>query len=74
LNDLKQDKQKSLLYVTMDLLIIIFICVSVPHELQKMRCHKIKTIDVAVLLAEAMRRIHNKESLSYLFKNVTLED
>lgn len=47
---------------------------TVPHELQKMRCHKIKTIDIAILLAEAMRRIHNKESLSYLFKNVTLED
>ncbi len=52
----------------------IFSYVSVPHELQKMRCHKIKTIDIATLLAEAMRRIHNGESLSYLFKNVTLED
>jgi len=47
---------------------------TVPHELQKMRCHKIKTIDIAILLAEAMRRIHNGESLSYLFKHVTLED
>ncbi|CAG2166557.1 unnamed protein product [Oppiella nova] len=47
---------------------------TVPHELQKMRCHKIKTIDIAILLAESMRRIHNKESLSYLFKNVSIED
>lgn len=26
------------------------------------------------MLSEAIRRIHNKESMSYLFKNVTLED
>jgi len=47
---------------------------TVPHEIQKMQCHKIKTIDISILLAEAMRRIHNKESMSYLFRNVTLED
>lgn len=47
---------------------------TVPHEIQKMQCHKIKTVDISVLLAEAIRRIHNKESMSYLFKNVTLED
>jgi phosphoribosylpyrophosphate synthetase len=47
---------------------------TIPHELQKMQCHKIKTVDISVLLSEAIRRIHNKESMSYLFKNVTLED
>jgi len=47
---------------------------TIPHELQKMQCHKIKTVDISVLLAEAIRRMHNKESMSYLFKNVTLED
>ncbi|XP_054158166.1 phosphoribosyl pyrophosphate synthase-associated protein 2-like [Oppia nitens] len=47
---------------------------TVPHEIQKMQCNKIKTIDISVLLAEAIRRIHNKESMSYLFRNVTLED
>lgn len=47
---------------------------TIPHEIQKMQCHKIKTIDISILLAEAIRRIHNKESMSYLFKNVTLED
>ncbi|CAG2117572.1 unnamed protein product [Medioppia subpectinata] len=47
---------------------------TVPHEVQKMQCNKIKTIDISVLLAEAIRRIHNKESMSYLFRNVTLED
>ncbi|CAH1964905.1 unnamed protein product [Acanthoscelides obtectus] len=47
---------------------------TVPHELQKMQCHKIKTVDISILLSEAIRRMHNKESMSYLFKNVTLED
>lgn len=47
---------------------------TIPHELQKMKCHKIKTLDISIMLSEAIRRIHNKESMSYLFKNVTLED
>lgn len=47
---------------------------TVPHEVQKLQCSKIKTIDISVVLAEAIRRIHNKESMSALFKNVTLED
>lgn len=47
---------------------------TVPHEIQKMVCHKIKTIDVSILLAESIRRIHNNESMSYLFRNVGLED
>lgn len=47
---------------------------TIPLEIQKMQCHKIKTVDISILLSEAIRRIHNKESMSYLFKNVTLED
>lgn len=47
---------------------------TIPHEIQKMQCHKIKTVDISVLVSEAIRRIHNKESMSYLFRNVTLED
>ncbi|XP_058974748.1 phosphoribosyl pyrophosphate synthase-associated protein 2 isoform X2 [Musca domestica] len=47
---------------------------TIPHEVQKLQCHKIKTIDISILIAEAIRRIHNKESMSYLFRNVTLED
>jgi len=37
-------------------------------------CNKFKTVDISILLAEAIRRIHNKESMSHLFKNVTMED
>ncbi|KAJ8983647.1 hypothetical protein NQ317_019566 [Molorchus minor] len=47
---------------------------TIPHDAQKFQCHKIKTVDISVLLSEAIRRTHNKESMSYLFKNVTLED
>ncbi|XP_037094381.1 LOW QUALITY PROTEIN: phosphoribosyl pyrophosphate synthase-associated protein 2-like [Pollicipes pollicipes] len=47
---------------------------TVPHDVQKIHCHKIKTVDVSILLAEAIRRLHNKESLTYLFRNITTED
>ncbi|VDM19647.1 unnamed protein product [Hydatigera taeniaeformis] len=47
---------------------------TVPHEVQKMQCHKIRTVDISSLLAEAIRRIHNGESMSYLFMNVSKKD
>ena len=47
---------------------------TVPHEILKLQCHKIKTVDISALLAESIRRIHNNESMSYLFRHVTLED
>jgi ribose-phosphate pyrophosphokinase len=47
---------------------------TVPHEVQKMQCHKIKTVDISLLLSEAIRRIHNQESMSYLFRNINVWD
>ncbi|XP_005106387.1 phosphoribosyl pyrophosphate synthase-associated protein 2 isoform X2 [Aplysia californica] len=47
---------------------------TVPHEVKKMHCHKIKTVDISVLLCEAIRRIHHRESMSYLFRNVGMDD
>ncbi|KAM9856474.1 phosphoribosyl pyrophosphate synthase-associated protein 1-like isoform 2-T2 [Aulostomus maculatus] len=47
---------------------------TVPHELQKLQCPKIKTVDVSMILAEAIRRIHNGESMAYLFRNITVDD
>ncbi|XP_048256855.1 phosphoribosyl pyrophosphate synthase-associated protein 1-like [Haliotis cracherodii] len=47
---------------------------TVPHEAQKMQCHKIKTVDVSVMLVEAIRRIHHRESMSYLFRNIGVDD
>jgi len=47
---------------------------TVPHDAQKMRCHKIKTVDISLLLCEAIRRIYNHESMGRLFKDITLDD
>ncbi|XP_006816437.1 phosphoribosyl pyrophosphate synthase-associated protein 2-like [Saccoglossus kowalevskii] len=47
---------------------------TIPHELQKLQCNKIQTIDISVILAEAIRRIHFGESMSYLFRNIASED
>ncbi|KAI0979011.1 hypothetical protein GJ496_008150 [Pomphorhynchus laevis] len=46
---------------------------SIPHALQKMQCCKIKTVDISALLSEAIRRIHNLESMSYLFRDAINE-
>uniref|UniRef100_A0A1I8BR61 Pribosyltran_N domain-containing protein n=1 Tax=Meloidogyne hapla TaxID=6305 RepID=A0A1I8BR61_MELHA len=40
----------------------IIVTNTVPHEIQKQRCHKIKTVDISLLLCEAIRRIYNNES------------
>lgn len=47
---------------------------TVPHEIQKMQCHKIKTVDISGMLVEAIRRIHNNESMSYLFRYIGMDD
>ncbi|XP_029214371.1 phosphoribosyl pyrophosphate synthase-associated protein 2-like isoform X1 [Acropora muricata] len=47
---------------------------TVSHDSKMSRCSKIRTVDISSLLAEAIRRIHNGESMGYLFRNVPLED
>lgn len=47
---------------------------TVPHEIQKLQCPKIKTVDVSMILAEAIRRTHNGESMAYLFRNIAVDD
>ncbi|KAL1780917.1 phosphoribosyl pyrophosphate synthase-associated protein 2 isoform X1 [Sigmodon hispidus] len=47
---------------------------TIPHEIQKLQCTKIKTVDISMILSEAIRRIHNGESMSYLFRNTGLDD
>ena len=47
---------------------------TVPHDIQKMQCHKIKTVDISGMLVEAIRRIHNNESMSYLFRHIGTDD
>uniref|UniRef100_A0A8C5HKU4 Phosphoribosyl pyrophosphate synthase-associated protein 2 n=1 Tax=Gouania willdenowi TaxID=441366 RepID=A0A8C5HKU4_GOUWI len=47
---------------------------TIPHELQKLQCPKIKTVDISMILSEAIRRIYNGESMSYLFRNIGVDD
>lgn len=42
---------------------------TVPHEEKKASCPKIETIDISPTLAEACRRTHNGESVSFLFSH-----
>ena len=46
--------------------------VSVESKLRT--CSKIRSVDISPVLSEAVRRIHNGESMSYLFRNIPLED
>jgi ribose-phosphate pyrophosphokinase len=41
---------------------------TIPHADKKMVCSKIDTIDVSATFAEAIRRTHNGESVSWLFE------
>ncbi|KAJ3300163.1 ribose-phosphate pyrophosphokinase [Borealophlyctis nickersoniae] len=43
---------------------------SVPQEEHQAACDKIKVFDIAPVFAEAIRRIHNGESVSFLFESV----
>ncbi|VDK31325.1 unnamed protein product [Gongylonema pulchrum] len=47
---------------------------TVPHEVQKLRCHKIKTVDISLVLSEAIRRIYHNESMGQMFRDVTIGD
>lgn len=43
---------------------------TIPQENNMAECDKIRCIDVSNILAEAIRRTHNGESVSFLFSNV----
>jgi len=45
---------------------------SCPHEEKKKLTDKLRTLDISPTLAEAVRRTHNGESISYLFNNVPM--
>ncbi|KAK0396558.1 hypothetical protein QR680_001767 [Steinernema hermaphroditum] len=52
----------------------IIVSNTVPHEVQKLSCSKIKTVDVSLMICEAMRRIYHNESMGLLFRDVTIDD
>ena len=43
---------------------------TIPQEEKMKACPKIQVIDISMILAEAIRRTHNGESVSYLFSHV----
>ncbi|XP_056444484.1 ribose-phosphate pyrophosphokinase 2 [Gadus chalcogrammus] len=45
---------------------------TIPQEEKMKSCEKIQVIDISMILAEAIRRTHNGESVSYLFSHVPL--
>ncbi|OPJ69579.1 toll-like receptor 7 isoform B [Patagioenas fasciata monilis] len=47
---------------------------TIPQEEKMKHCPKIQFIDISMILAEAIRRTHNGESVSYLFSHVPLYD
>jgi ribose-phosphate pyrophosphokinase len=42
---------------------------TVPHAEKKEMCNRLETINIAPTLAEACRRTHNGESVSFLFSH-----
>ncbi|XP_057588561.1 ribose-phosphate pyrophosphokinase 3 [Hippopotamus amphibius kiboko] len=45
---------------------------TIPQEDKMKHCFKIQVIDISMILAEAIRRTHKGESVSYLFSHVPL--
>ena len=45
---------------------------TVPQEEKMKHCSKIQVIDISMILAQAIRRIHSGKSVSYLFSHVPL--
>ncbi|RWS08376.1 ribose-phosphate pyrophosphokinase 1-like protein [Dinothrombium tinctorium] len=45
---------------------------TIPQENNMKGCPKIQCIDISMILAEAIRRTHNGESVSYLFSHVPM--
>ena len=43
---------------------------TIPQDIHMRECQKIQCIDISMMFAEAVRRTHNGESVSYLFSNV----
>lgn len=62
------------IHVYHNIILQVVVTNSIPHELQKLQCHKIKTVDISFLLSEAIRRIHHGESMSYLFRDISIDD
>jgi len=45
---------------------------TIPQDKRMKECPKIQVIDISLIIAEAIRRTHNGESVSFLFANVPM--
>jgi len=45
---------------------------TIPQEENMKACRKLQCIDISMIIAEAIRRTHNGESVSYLFSHVPM--
>ncbi|KAG1693185.1 Ribose-phosphate pyrophosphokinase 2 [Nymphon striatum] len=45
---------------------------TIPQEKHMKDCEKVQVMDISMILAEAIRRTHNGESVSYLFSHVPM--
>ncbi|KAJ1919402.1 ribose phosphate diphosphokinase subunit prs4 [Mycoemilia scoparia] len=61
---------KALEVITKSDLTKVVVTNTIPHASKKKLCSKLDTIDVSRVFAEAIRRTHNGESISYLFRHI----
>ncbi|PVV02984.1 hypothetical protein BB560_002550 [Smittium megazygosporum] len=61
---------KALSVINDSVLTKVVVTNTIPHGPKKELCPKIDTIDISSVFAEAIRRTHNGESVSYLFGHV----
>lgn len=52
----------------------VVVCNTTPIGNKTERCSKLKVIDVSIMIAEAIRRIHNGESMAHLYQNIRGDD
>jgi len=52
----------------------VVVCNTTPIGDKEARCSKLKVIDVSIMIAEAIRRIHNGESMAHLYQNIRGDD
>lgn len=52
----------------------VVVCNTTPIGDKTVRCPKLKVIDVSIMIAEAIRRIHNGESMAHLYQNIRGDD
>lgn len=58
----------SIQYLQQSQITHVIVSNTLPQDVHQQACDKIQVFDVSPILSEAIRRCHNGESISYLFK------